>query len=216
MQKIAVVGATGPTGQLVVEEALGRGHEVVAYVRRPEALASRPGLTSVAGQLGETAKFADALAGCDVVISTLGSRSMTERAFMQVHLPQVTNAMRDADVKRLVLMSAMGGGAVPVQLQGLDRLIFSALSRFAFGDRTKSEEALDRAGVTWSGVYPAFLTDRSALEEIDVIDVDNLVSTRNSSIPRANVARVLVDLAEDPNIRKVVVAPKGKLRASHA
>ena len=211
MSKIAVVGATGPTGQLVVAEALSRGHQVVAYVRRPEALEGRPGLTIVAGELNQIDRFAKAIAGCDVVISTLGSRSFTERAFMQIHLPMVTSAMREANVSRLVLMSAMGGGQVPPRLHGIDRMIFSALSRFAFGDRTKSEAALSRTGLVWSAVYPAFLTDKAALDTIDVIDVDDLVSTRNSSIPRANVARVLVDLAESSTPRKVVVAPLGKL-----
>jgi len=211
MSKIAVVGATGPTGQLVVTEALARGHEVIAYVRRPEALEARSGLTVMAGELNQSDRFAKALQGCDVVISTLGSRSFTERAFMQVHLPMVTSAMREANVTRLVLMSAMGGGEVPRQLHGIDRIIFSALSRLAFGDRTKSEAALSRTGLVWSAVYPAFLTDKAALDTIDVIDVDDLVRTRNSSIPRANVARVLVDLAESSTPRKVVVAPVGKL-----
>ena len=38
--KIVVLGATGTTGRLVVDEALAAGHEVVAFVRRPEAVAA--------------------------------------------------------------------------------------------------------------------------------------------------------------------------------
>ena len=37
--KIAVLGATGPSGLQVVQEALERGHEVTAIVRNPEKLA---------------------------------------------------------------------------------------------------------------------------------------------------------------------------------
>ena len=36
--KLAVIGATGPTGALVVSQALEKGHEVVALVRNPEKL----------------------------------------------------------------------------------------------------------------------------------------------------------------------------------
>ena len=36
--KIAVLGATGPSGLQVVEEALERGHEVTALVRNPDKL----------------------------------------------------------------------------------------------------------------------------------------------------------------------------------
>jgi putative NADH-flavin reductase len=35
--QLVVRGATARTGRLVVEQALGRGHEVVAYVRRQVA-----------------------------------------------------------------------------------------------------------------------------------------------------------------------------------
>jgi uncharacterized protein YbjT (DUF2867 family) len=33
--KVAVFGGTGPTGQLVLREALAAGHEVVAFARSP-------------------------------------------------------------------------------------------------------------------------------------------------------------------------------------
>ena len=36
--KIAVLGATGPSGVQVVTEALGRGHEVTAIVRDPDKM----------------------------------------------------------------------------------------------------------------------------------------------------------------------------------
>lgn len=37
--KIAVLGATGPSGIQLVQEALERGHEVTAIVRNPEKMA---------------------------------------------------------------------------------------------------------------------------------------------------------------------------------
>jgi uncharacterized protein YbjT (DUF2867 family) len=41
--KIAIFGATGGTGRLVVEQALEAGHEVIAFVRDPSKLNSRIG-----------------------------------------------------------------------------------------------------------------------------------------------------------------------------
>jgi NAD(P)-dependent dehydrogenase (short-subunit alcohol dehydrogenase family) len=49
--RIVVLGATGGTGRLVIEQAVARGHEIVAYVRRPEVLATSTGLTVVQGEL---------------------------------------------------------------------------------------------------------------------------------------------------------------------
>ncbi|TMD53495.1 MAG: hypothetical protein E6I85_08270 [Chloroflexi bacterium] len=49
--KLVVLGATGRTGRLVVEQALAAGHTVTALVRSPEKLAtSSSNLRVVAGQ----------------------------------------------------------------------------------------------------------------------------------------------------------------------
>lgn len=39
--KIAVLGATGPSGMQVVKEALERGHEVTAVVRNPDKMTEK-------------------------------------------------------------------------------------------------------------------------------------------------------------------------------
>jgi hypothetical protein len=44
--KLAIFGATGGTGRLLVEEALAAGHEVVAFVRNPSKLTARLDATS--------------------------------------------------------------------------------------------------------------------------------------------------------------------------
>ncbi|MBD0693401.1 NAD(P)H-binding protein [Streptomyces sp. CBMA123] len=49
--RIAVLGATGRVGRHAVEQVLGRGHEVVALVRRPQAHPqNRPQAHPVPGQ----------------------------------------------------------------------------------------------------------------------------------------------------------------------
>jgi uncharacterized protein len=39
--QIAVIGAAGRTGRLVVQQALERGHQVLALARQPDAIAIR-------------------------------------------------------------------------------------------------------------------------------------------------------------------------------
>jgi len=41
VMKIAVLGATGPSGVQVVKEALARGHDVTAVVRNPDKLTEK-------------------------------------------------------------------------------------------------------------------------------------------------------------------------------
>ena len=211
--RIAVVGATGPTGRLVLERLLAHGHDVVAYVRRPDALSPAERLTIKGGELSNRAAFAAAIDGCDAIISTLGSRSWSERAFMATHLPYVTDAMVDAGVPRLVLMSALGAGPLPPRTRGVARIIFTIMSRFIFADRTCSEAELSRRGINWCGVYPGFLNDKPAAAKIDALPIAELTNARNASVSRANVADVLVQLAEDlqSNGKRLAVGPAGAL-----
>src|SRR5690348_1490700 len=76
--KVLVLGATGATGRLVVEQALQAGHSVRALVRSPEKLTGpTSGLEVVTGQATDPDDVARAMAGVDVVISTLGANGGT-------------------------------------------------------------------------------------------------------------------------------------------
>ena len=56
--KIVVFGASGKTGSLLVDEALKSGHDVIAYVRKPESIKlEHPNLKVVAGYLNEKDKL---------------------------------------------------------------------------------------------------------------------------------------------------------------
>jgi hypothetical protein len=71
--RVAVLGATGKVGHLIVEQALERGHHVVGLVRRPQAYAP-PARGAVEVRQADVTKpesFPD-LGDVDVVISALG------------------------------------------------------------------------------------------------------------------------------------------------
>jgi short subunit dehydrogenase-like uncharacterized protein len=73
-ERVAVVGATGYTGGLVVQELVGRGVEVVAVGRNPAKLDALP--TEVERQVADVADrlaLAAALDGCRAVINCVGS-----------------------------------------------------------------------------------------------------------------------------------------------
>jgi putative NADH-flavin reductase len=72
--RLLVVGASGRTGRLVVEQALGHGHEVTAFVRDPARLAiSHERLRVVTGDATAPETFGPALEGQDAVVSILGA-----------------------------------------------------------------------------------------------------------------------------------------------
>ena len=67
--KVALIGATGYVGSQLLNEALDRGHEVTAIVRRTERLPARSGLTAAQGDVNDTDALAGLLAGHDAVIA---------------------------------------------------------------------------------------------------------------------------------------------------
>src|SRR5438445_5250494 len=70
---LVVLGATGGTGRLVVEQALAAGHTVTALVRSPEKLTlSNPNFRVIAGEAKDPSAVSGALDGADAVISALG------------------------------------------------------------------------------------------------------------------------------------------------
>lgn len=71
MARIALFGAAGTIGALVLREALGRGHQVTAVVRDPAKLES-PEAEAVRGDVLDPHCVAEAAAGRDVVVSAIG------------------------------------------------------------------------------------------------------------------------------------------------
>jgi hypothetical protein len=112
--QILVLGATGPTGRIVVARALELGHAVTVLVRSPERLEARPEQVRViTGSLpdDEEALIA-AFRGQDAVISALGvGRSFTPNDLMARSVPLIVRAMESQGVRRLVFTSAFGVGS---------------------------------------------------------------------------------------------------------
>src|SRR2546427_10145270 len=100
---LLVLGATGRTGRLVVEQALSAGHTVTALVRSPEKLATgNSNLRVVSGSATDKSDLSRALAGAAGVISTLGGKGSGIEASSQA----TGAAARPARVSRAVELPA--------------------------------------------------------------------------------------------------------------
>jgi uncharacterized protein YbjT (DUF2867 family) len=70
--KVLVIGATGPTGRQIVKQALERGHQVTAAVRRLEGINLPPEVRLVKADVMDAASMTTAAEGQDAVLSSLG------------------------------------------------------------------------------------------------------------------------------------------------
>jgi putative NADH-flavin reductase len=215
MMKIAVLGATGRTGGLVVEQALKRGHRVVAYVRRAGALPASEGLRIVVGDLFDSEHLQSALSDVDTVICCLGTRQHKPVDLMQNNLPLIVEAMKHTARTRLILLSAYGVGETARTTSLVARIIYKTMFRSIFHDKGRSETGLATSGLDWTGIYPVGLTDGPLIDAVDVRPTHEVKKVKGlPMVSRANVAKVLLDAAEDSRTirQKLLVTSKDSVR----
>ncbi len=122
--KVALIGATGFVGAKVLDEALSRGHEVTAIVRKPEALTGRKGVTAVKADVHDVGALAEALKGHDAVISAFnpGRQTAGGDEVTQLHMnghKAIVAAVKASGVTRFL---AVGGAASLKTPEGVEYL----------------------------------------------------------------------------------------------
>ncbi|WP_055587737.1 NAD(P)-dependent oxidoreductase [Streptacidiphilus griseoplanus] len=154
MAVITVFGATGYAGGHITDEALRRGHEVIAVNRSGSAVA-RPGVTPVAGSIADEALVRDLAAKSDVLVVAVHG-SADGKPFLLPLVPSLLEAAAEGGARIGVV-----GGAGSLQVaEGGPRLIdtpdFPEAYRAEASSHAQVLDALrDAAGVDWFYVSPA-------------------------------------------------------------
>ena len=160
--KLFVLGATGPTGLQIVQQALAQGHQVTAFVRDPARLPfTDKNLRVVTGSLpGDARALADALRGHDAVISSLGlHNALKARRFSENNMRVLVPAMQQQGVRRLIIVSANGVGDTHKDSPLLPRIMYRLLLTDIFADKKAGEDIVRASGLDWTIAYPTLLTD---------------------------------------------------------
>lgn len=224
--KILVVGGTGATGKLLLEQLLHRGHHVRAIVRSatslPEGIQNHANLSLVEATLLELsdAELSEQVAGCEAVASCLGHNLSFQGVFGQPRR-LVTDATRrlcsaiqankpETSVK-YVLMNTAGNSnrdlKEPISwaqkgIIGLLRLLLPPhVDNEQAADFLRLQIGQDNPHVDWVAVRPDSLVNQEA-----VSDYDLHVSPIRSAIfdpgktSRINVAHFMADLITSEEI----------------
>ena len=131
--KIALIGATGFVGAPVLDEALARGHAVVALARDPAKLAPRPGLTVVKADAYDASAVAAAVTGADAVISAFnpGWTDPEIAPKFTAGAAAIDAGVIASGVKRLLVVGGAGSLFVAPGVQLVDTPEFPAFIRAA-------------------------------------------------------------------------------------
>ncbi len=186
---LVILGATGRTGRLVVEQALAAGHTVTALVRSPEKLTSaNPNLRVVTGQATDATAVSRAMEGADAVISTLGGKGSVIADSTQA----IVAAARAAGVKRVVLLSSWV--VERDRMDAVTRLLTGLAMGPVIKDKSAGELVLRRSDLEWTIVYPSSLTDGPAKGSVTELP-EQAKRGMSEKISRADVAAWMVKAA---------------------
>jgi putative NADH-flavin reductase len=127
--KIAIFGASGMIGQRITQEALARGHQVTALGRSPEKVTiQHPNLTVQAANALDPASVAAAVAGHDVVVSSISPNGQEPQVLVD-SAHSLLEGVERAGVRRLIVVGGAGSLEVAPGVQLLDSPDFPAAWR---------------------------------------------------------------------------------------
>lgn len=200
--KLVVVGATGGTGRNVIDRAKAAGHEVIAAVRRPEAV---DGARAVKADVLDPASLAAAFTGADAVISTIGPASMRKPGtLLSDGVGNMVAACEAAGVKRFVYESGMiAGDGKGLGLGGRMMLALGHVVMRAFYlERRRSEQAVLQSSLDYVIVRPPVL-EHAPPRGTYIHGVDAAISL-SKKLPHADVADFLIRAAGDPALARTI------------
>ena len=193
--KLAILGASGRTGRLVVEQALAASHSVRALVRSAAKFElSHPMLELVEGDATNAADILRVVEGCDAVISALGPvGARTDVCSM------AARHVIAAKVRRYVSVSGAGLD-VPGDAKDLVGKIVSFIVRTTapavFADKVLEHQLLSASDVPWTLVRPPQLLESPSRGPVRV----DFSKAPGSRVPRADLATFLLKAAADETL----------------
>lgn len=201
--KIVVFGATGKTGSLLVEQAIAKGHDVTVYVRNAQSVKiENPKLKIVVGNLSETLKLKDVLAGAEAAFSTLGGNSLTKRSPELVSgIDNIVNTLEQEVVPRFIYLSSFGAGDSKKLMPSILKFFMVDLFlRIPLADHNLNEQRIMNSKLQWTIVRPGGLTDGSLTGSL--FHGTEAFKQGKTSISRADVAAFMLNQLDDKSYLK--------------
>ncbi|XP_033127241.1 flavin reductase (NADPH)-like [Anneissia japonica] len=214
--KVVVLGATGKTGSQVVDEALIRGHHVVAIVRNPSKITQKhANLKVVSGNVMSAEFLAQQFQEQDVVISCIGTNTPTlfKVTLYTDTMRSILEAMRTAGVKRLATVTAWGTKYDPKDHGPfwMEWLLNTFLIGRILTNMSEMEDmimacAQQNDDIKYTVVRPPGLKDAPMTDKLIIAEERNVLHQTPYFISRADVARFILDSLEGDQWHNKAVA----------
>lgn len=201
--RVLIIGATGRTGRLIVEEALKQGYDVNVLVRDKNKMPfDSRSIKVYQGTPARRTDLAAAMLGCDLIISALSitrasdapwSKLITPENFISESMENVIAVAGQQNLERLITISAWGAGDTKKETPfWLKWLINHTNLGPIYAEHESQEKLLAASNLNWTAVRPVALNDSKKIKILKV-------SFNNSPKPslyvsRRSVAKFMVDI----------------------
>lgn len=199
---VAVLGATGRTGVHVVDGARERGWRVRALVRSPEKVPEGwrrdEGVVVVEGDALDGEAVRALVEGADAVVNVLGHADGSPPDVLSRAVGNILSAMDEHGVDRLVHLTGAGVRQPADEPGILGRILgwtLGILQADLLQDSRMAAERIQDSDVDWTIVRAVRLTDG---DPTGSVTAGFLGSDMGITVPRADVARFLLDEVADP------------------
>ncbi len=203
--KIAVLGASGQTGPVILKEILKRGHEAIAICRSPEKMPfSDPKMEIRQADAYDAEAVQHAIAGADAVVTSVGATNFSDtRPLNTVAHRNVMDAMKFYGQDRLVVISSFGA-VRNVKRKGLRRKLYLWLRRKYYRDMAAMEEMVTVEWPTAALLRVPALHHREAKHTY--ITTDDGTLPNGLSLGRQDLAHYIVDTLEQDKDKGKIIA----------
>ncbi|WP_018681550.1 NAD(P)-dependent oxidoreductase [Actinokineospora enzanensis] len=206
--RIAVLGATGRIGRVVVDRALADGHEVVALARHPRGLRHERLVEHPVDVFDpDTLSVLD---GADAVVFAVGKPGRSTTVVRSTGMANVVAAADAYGIKRVVAVSPsaveIGRGATLARKAAL-KFFWHKLNRNPLLDVERMEDELHHSDLDWIVVRTTRLRDRVGGR---YRVVQGTVRGPERPMALADLAEYVVSHLDDGELHRAVVTLTGQ------
>ena len=198
--KVAIFGATGGAGRIMIRKALERGHQLTAAARNPSALlGGHERLRVVKADVMQPQTLEAVVEDQDAVITSVSVGNALKEGRKPTTLfsegtRNVIAAMERQGVRRSVCLSSSAVEPDPALGIIFGKIMRPLLFKEMYADMSRMEREVRSSGLDWIIVRPSTLNDDPASGRY-ILGIDRI--PKGWRIPREDVAEFTLDQLND-------------------
>lgn len=207
--KLGILGATGPTGLCLVEQAVLMQHEVDCFVRSPFKLSGHPKAKATQGNVADSSALLAWASKQDAVLVALGHKNLgaavkarlglgtyPEEGFISRTVELLLRAaLENKAPKKIIYCSAYGTAETVGDLPWVfGKVIKPFLLSFSYADHERAEQLFEASKVGWTVARPGMLTNGPKTGVYQCVD---RFKGKSMKISRADTAHFMLRAVTD-------------------